>query len=523
MRQNLYQYAPAFPWAGLLLLAAGFVVYLITRRLEPATNLLLGGGALLLLLFAVIRPDDVRLLLNQRQTRYGSSTLLSILFFTAIMVLLYWIAYQNSQWRWDATETGEFTPLPETISVLRDLDEPVHVIAFYPPSMGFQEQRARTLLDSLAAVSNRFTYEFVDPELDPLRAQQYELNFPGTLVFTKGNDFAKANSLTDQEIHTALIKVINPVAKTAYFLTGHGELDINDFDVMGLNTAVRLIRDLGFTMEELNLFIQGSVPADATVLVIIAPRSPFSPGEVRAIGDYLNRGGALFLARGSTIVDNQPLLSDEQNGLYAMLQDEWGIQLRQDVVIDQDFAQAGQRLDIAFLGADYGFSPIVTEDLRRYGTRFAFVRSIAFEPADNVTQTELVRTSGAAWGETDLALFLEQGYAEPDPEDAIGPLTIGLSAENFATEARIVIFGDNTFMTNQGILANGNSFLFTNAMNWLAEDEVAIDLTPRATVDRQIVIQQTQLNFLLLVSSCLGPLLALVAGTAVWYSRRQNR
>jgi ABC-type uncharacterized transport system involved in gliding motility auxiliary subunit len=523
MRQNLYQYAPAFPWAGLLLLAAGFVVYLITRRFEPATNLLLAGGALLLLLFAVIRPDDVRRLLSGRQARYGSSTVLSILFFTAIMVLLYWIAFQNSHWRWDATETGDFTPLPETTAVLRDLDEPVHVIAFYPQSMAFQEQRARTILDSLAAVGDRFSYEFVDPELDPLRAQQYELNFPGTLVFTKGTDFAKANSLTDQEIHTALIKVINPVPKTAYFLTGHGELGINDFDATGLNTGVSLMRDAGFTVEELNLFTRGAVPDNATVLAIIDPQGPFSAEEVGAIRDYLHRGGALFLARGSTIIDNQPLLSGEANGLYALLRDEWGIELRQDVVIDQDFAQAGQRLDIAFLGADYGFSPIITEDLRRFGTRFAFVRSLAFEPVDNVTHTELVRTSSAAWGESDLALFLEQGYAEPDPEDALGPLTIGLSAENFATETRIVVFGDSTFMSNQGIVANGNSLLFTNIMNWLAEDELAIDLTPRATVDRQIVIPQMQLNFLLLVGTCLGPLLALVAGTAVWYSRRQRR
>lgn len=523
MRQNLYQYAPAFPWAGLLLLAAGFVVYLITRRFEPATNLLLAGGALLLLLFAVIRPDDVRRLLSGRQARYGSSTVLSILFFTAIMVLLYWIAYQNSHWRWDATETGEFTPLPETIAVLRNLDEPVHVIAFYPQSMAFQEQRARTILGSLAAVGDRFTYEFVDPELDPLQARQYDLNFPGTLVFIKGDDFAKANSLNDQELHSALVKVINPVEKAAYFLTGHGELGIDDFDAIGLNTAVRLIRDLGFTVEELDLFRQGSVPADATVLVIIGAQIPFAPEEVDAVREYLNGGGALFLARGSTIVDNQPLLSGEENGLYTMLRDEWGIELRQDVVIDQDFGQAGQRLDIAFLGADYGFSPIITEDLRRFGSRFAFVRSVGYEPVDSVTHTELVRTSSAAWGETDLVFFLEQGFAEPGPEDAIGPLTIGLSAENFVTEVRLVVFGDSTFMTNQGILANGNSLLFSNAMNWLAEDEIAIDLTPRATVDRQIVIPQRQLNFLLLVGNCLGPLLALVAGTAVWYSRRQNR
>ncbi|MDT8307470.1 MAG: hypothetical protein RRC07_16175, partial [Anaerolineae bacterium] len=75
--------ARLLPWAGLVLVAAGAVVTLVTRRFELFNNLLLASGALLLLVFALFHPHDVRAFFASRYARYGSSTLLSILFFSA--------------------------------------------------------------------------------------------------------------------------------------------------------------------------------------------------------------------------------------------------------------------------------------------------------------------------------------------------------------------------------------------------------------------------------------------------------
>ncbi|MFQ5398903.1 MAG: GldG family protein [Anaerolineae bacterium] len=524
MRQTLERIALSFPVLGPLLIVAGAAVYFVNRRWDLLPNLLLAGGALALLLFAVIRPDDVRRIVSGRKARYGSSTLLSILFFTAIAGLLYYIAFQNSDWRFDATETNDFTPLLETIQLLEQLDEPVHVIGFYSLQTSFQQENAQERLESLQAYTDKLTFEFQDPNENPLLAQKYELTFDGTLVFIKGQGnnevFSKITSINDTDIHTALLQVINPTQKKLYFITGHGERDIDDFGPDGLGTAVRFNRDAGFEIETLNLFVTGAVPDDATAVALVGQQSPMTPEEVAAIRTYLQQGGSVLIARDT--LNSEAQVQAESDDLAQMLREDWGITLRQDVIIEQVLAQAGQTFGFSFLGAEYGASPITGDDLDRFGTVFDVARSIATEPIAGVTTVNLISTSNQAWGETDFIRLANEGFAEPDGNDATGPLAIGVSAENAITGARLVVLGDADFMANGLVLSGGNNLLVSNAFNWLANDEVSANLTPRETVNRQVIISQSQLGLLQLLSICLGPGLMALIGIAVWYSRRQT-
>lgn len=522
MNETLNRISPYFPWAGLALLIGGVIAYFITRDFDLITNLLFGGGALLLLLFAVLRPDDVRALFSRRQTRFGTSTVLSILFFTAIMVLIYWIAFQNDDWRFDLTETNQFTPLPETQDLLENLDAPVHVIGFF--SITRPTDQAQTTLDSLQAINNDLTYEFQDPESNPLLAEQYELNFDGTLVFVRNQGqpdevFAKANSTNDSDIHNALAQVINPVDKTLYVITGHGEPSITGQTATDISQVIAVLQDQGFTVEELNLFTAGAVPDDADVVALVGQQAPLDPAETLAIADYLNGGGAVLIARDA--VDSEGRVAAEEDGLSDVLA-EWGIALRPDAIIDQDLAQAGQEFGLAFLGAEYGTSPIITEDLRRFGTRFTLARSIETITTEGIQHTPLIQTSASAWGEQDFEL-LSVGFAEPDGPDASGTLNIGLSAENATTGGRLVLFGDADWVANDQLSWGGNGLLFINSVNWLAGDELSISLTPRDVIDRQLNIPQTQTNFLMLVSVCLAPLIMLIIGVVVFVNRRRRR
>jgi ABC-type uncharacterized transport system involved in gliding motility auxiliary subunit len=286
-----------------------------------------------------------------------------------------------------------------------------------------------------------------------------------------------------------------------------------------LDTAVRLLNDLGFTTTGLNLFTAGTVPADATAVAIIDPQGPIPDEEVAALRDYLNQGGALMVIR--DVIESESRLLAEEDGLSNLLA-EWGVTIRPDVIIDEDLSQAGQAFGLRFLGSSYGFHSIVTPELQRFGVRFELARSIATEPVGGIVHTPLVSTSANAWGETDFAM-LSMGFAEPDPEDALGPLTIALSAENWETGARLFIAGDASFISNQNIGLGGNSILFSNGMNWLADDELTIELTPRASIPRQMFMTQTQLAMMQFMSLCLGPALALLAGFTVWFMRRQRR
>lgn len=517
--------APYFPWLGLLCLIAGIGVYYVTRQFDLLTNLTLALGVLFLLLYALINPDEVRELMSGRQAQYGTSTLLSILFFTAIIVAAYIIAFQNNDWRFDATETNEFTPLPETIALLEDLEEPIHVIGFFTIQTTFQQEDARTRLEALQAFTDQITYEFVDPEENPVAAQQYDLTFNSTLVFTQGDDFSKAAApLSDRSLHTALVQVLNPVEKKAYFITGHGERDSEDFGAEGLGTAVSLLEESGFEVDTLPLFTVSEIPDDATVLVMIDQQSPLTDEEFALIESFLDNGGAAFIARDALDTELRAQLEDGEELVRDYLATDWGLTLRPDVVIDSTFSQAGQEFGLAFLGANYGNSPITSNDLDRFGTVFSIARSIGMDDTvEGIARNSLVLTSQDAWGETDF-VNLAQGFAEPNPEvDAVGTLPLAVSAENMETNGRIVLIGDTDLFSNNLILQNGNGLFFSNAMNWLADDELAVNLTPRETVNRQVTISQSQLLLVTLTIVCLGPLLAMIAGIAVWYSRRQRR
>lgn len=513
------------PWLGLGLIVAGAIVTIVTRRFELVNNILLGSGALLLLLFAFLRPDDVRGFISGRHARYGASTVLSILFFAAITMLLYWMAYQNEEWRLDMTETGQFTPPEETVELLQGLDEPVHVIGFYTVDLGLQRDEARTILENLSAHSDQLTYEFEDPETNPLLAERYELNFNGSLVFIKNQDqpdetFARASSLSERDIHAALLKVANPVEKKLYVLTGHGEPGIDSFEPGGMATSVGLLEDQGFTVEPLNLFTSGAVPDDATVVAVIGPQSPLDESEVSALMTYIDNGGAALIAR--DVIDSEGREVAEDDGLNAYLEETWGITLRNDVIIDQDLARAGQTFGLEFIGATYGAGPIITTELQQFGTRFSVARSLATEAPEGVTINQLVSTSPNAWGETDIAALSQQGMANPDEVDAQGTLNIGVSAERTESESRLVVFGDADFATNANLVWGGNSIMLSNALNWLADDEVTIDLAPRETIQRQLNIPEQQLRLLRLVSIWFGPILMGVIGFVVWRGRRQR-
>ncbi|MCB9008214.1 MAG: GldG family protein [Ardenticatenaceae bacterium] len=520
MKQKLDRIAPFFPILALLLIVGGGVAYFVTRRWDWLPNLLLASSGLLLVLFAILWPDAARERLGGRGGRYGGSLLL-ILLFTAVFALLYYVAYQNNDWRYDTTADNAFTPLPETINLLESLDEPIHVLGFYTPETAFQRSEAESNLQAMQAYTNQLSYEFVDPNENPLLAEQYDLSFAGTLVFTRDDgSFAKASTLTDRDLHTALVRVINPTVKTAYFVTGHGERDWEDFGTDGIATAVTLIEESGFTVQPLNLFVSGSVPDNASAVFLIDQQAPLAAEELAALTSYVDNGGSLFIARDA--VDTEGRAAAEADGLLPWLQESWGITLRNDLIIDASLAQAGQTIGLTFVGAAYGNSPI-TQDLDQFGTIFDVARSITTELPAAVTAVNLITTSDLAWGETNFERMATAGEVAPDEgEDAIGSLTVALSAQNSASGARLVIFGDTDFLNNSFIQQGGNSFLFENAANWLVNDVVSIDLAPRASITREVTMTQSQLSLLQLVSVCFAPGLLALVGIGVWYSRRKR-
>jgi ABC-type uncharacterized transport system involved in gliding motility auxiliary subunit len=168
----------------------------------------------------------------------------------------------------------------------------------------------------------------------------------------------------------------------------------------------------------------------------------------------------------------------------------------------------------------------------------SLVRSVSQGTASGYRVTQLVETTADGWGETNLAALRR---VDKDPADFGGPVPVGVAVEAEApaetppvapgaaagTEparprARLVVFGDSDFATNQLLQANvGNSVLLANALNWLVEREALLGIPPRKTEQVRLNLTEGQVYTVWGLAVLGLPGLALVAGLWVWARRRR--
>src|SRR5206468_69652 len=76
--------------------------------------------------------------------------------------------------------------------------------------------------------------------------------------------------IDEQNITSALLKLVEPKAATLYFVTGHGELDATSPSMSVAKTA---LEGQNFKLSSLSLLKGGaSIPADASGVFLVAPR-----------------------------------------------------------------------------------------------------------------------------------------------------------------------------------------------------------------------------------------------------------
>ena len=92
----------------------------------------------------------------------------------------------------------------------------------------------------------------------------------------------------EAKLTAALDYVTQEYIPHAYLLTGHG-------DTVPDEKLAELMDSMGMNVQELNLQVAQSVPADANCLILFAPKSDLSAHEATLIKDYINAGGSLML------------------------------------------------------------------------------------------------------------------------------------------------------------------------------------------------------------------------------------
>jgi len=366
-----------------------------------------------------------------------------------------------------------------------------------------------------------------------VQAREYEIQTYGTVVVEYMGRRERVTSDAEQDLTNALIKVLNPQQRKVYFLGGHGEKDPEGTDREGYSGIADALRRDNYEFAKLVLAQTNEIPEDATMIVVAGPRTDLLEQEVTMLTQYLTaRAGKLLVLLDPAENLKQPSPMPRLTGLLK----EWGIEATNSVVVD---VSGLTRIATVPVGAPpYPSHPIT--DRFDLITMFPLVHAVtAFTAPQNRAGQTFVQTTPRSWAEMNLAsLESEEGLtADPEKGDLAGPVSIAVAVavpppaapepapadqENQAPkpETRVAAFGDSDFVANAYLGVEGNSDLFMNTVNWLAQQENLIAIRPRQAADRRLTLTANHVTGLFWLSIVIVPALVLGAGAYTWWRRR---
>jgi ABC-type uncharacterized transport system involved in gliding motility auxiliary subunit len=480
--------------------------------------LIISAGLIILGLaaYAIMEPDRVRRFLTGRQARYGSNALVMSIAFLGILIVGNVLAFQNPKQVLDLTEDNVNTLSPELAAALETLPEQVTATGFF--SQASNTQSAEQLLSNIKASSNgKFDYQFINPDRDPQAALNAGITGDGKILLQMGDRKEIVAFASEPEILKGMLRLLNPGSDVVYFLTGHGERDIEQPAETSMTRAKTTLESKNYTVKTLNLLAENQIPEDASLIVIAGPMKPISEDEVKLLKDYLANGGSLI------VLEDPPALTefgDASDPLADMLAQDWGITFNNDIVIDLNSPQP-----TTAAAAYYDSVHPVTVNMNNLVAFFPFTRSLTMAGStEGVTLTPLVQTNERSWGETDMQSLTQGGsQVGMDPTEVQGPLTLAIAGENSTSGGRVVVFGTSNFAVDQIFDAYGNGDMFVNSVDWSAEQEDLANITPKTPTERTFNIPgQFQWIAILLGSVFVIPGLVVLAGVSTWLGRRRK-
>ena len=516
---------------GLWISVVSFVALLVTAAMKvfetmgfyTPTNLTLlprliwgsvAGIIIGLSIFALLDPNRVRRFISGRQAKYGSNALITSVAFIAVIIFANVLAYQNPvPLDWTADKVN--TLAPESIDALESLPEPVQATAFF--SSQFNSEAARDLLEKYRTNSKgKFDFEFVDPDRNPLAAQNAGITGNGKILLQTGQNRQIVSVASESEITNGLIKLLNPESYSIYFLTGEGERSIDQPSEESFTRIRQALENKNYTVKTLNLEAQ-TIPDDARVIVLAGPLTPLSTQAVDALKEYLSTGGS-FIALEDPIAFTE--FDTKNDALVEYLSIDWGITLNDDIIIDT------QAPSSAYFATAVQYTPHpITDKMTGIGVTFPYARSLTVSfDVQNVIVTDLYYTTDQAWGETDFA-SIEAGQPEYDPEsEQVGPILLAAVAENTVTGGRVLVAGNSSFAVDSNFDFSGNGDFMLNSIDWSAENENLIALSPVGTTTERTFVAPGafQRMIMLAASVCLIPLAIIIMGATSWYARRKQ-
>ncbi len=545
--------------AGIIAVVAGFGISRIFNSWGTSSFIPIGIGGVVIIVFSTlvaIRNKWFSTEASKRKAVVGTNVAIMSIFAACIFAIVGFLNNRHYE-RLDLTAVGKYSLSSKTKNILKGLDKPIVITTLFNPGEMFYEQIS-DVLKEYAYHSNKIKVESIDPLRNRTRVEELakRLNLGdlqlNTVVFECGEHSKHVQQseviekqypfkFKGEEAFTEAILNVTQEKQTAiYFVTGHGELQFENYDRSGISGIANALKRDNCRIAPLDILNVKKIPDDCDVLVIAGPSKAYLTEELNIIRNYLENKGKLLLML-------EPALSPNMPTGFKTLLAEYGIVVRDDVVVYNKVNMplfGLQTVAEIYVGKDEYADHRITNDLKNFNTIFFGACAVdAAPPNDQMPYqaTVLMHAPEGSWGETDVANLRQKKPEYNIDVDLQGPVSLAVAAQvkelpkavtqshpEMANDpkakpqgARLVVFGDATFATNEYIENPGNADLFRNSINWLAKKETQLGISAKPPDFRKATINPIQMKLIFWISIAGIPVIPIIIGSIVWWKRRR--
>jgi len=441
-------------------------------------------------------------------------------------------------WSYDVSYFRVAAPGESTINMLTQLEKPLTVRAYFPPSSEVRPKVTRYFKDLIAKGGN-ITFEVHDQLAVPALAKEDEVKKDGVVVLvndpnreqmdigvTEKRALRKLRKL-DGEFQKSLMKVMRE-KRTAYLTVGHGEL--NEETDRKTGRTVRILREAlqsqNYGIKNLGLpeGLADQVPEDATMVLVLGPQKAFNEAEIESLKRFAEGGGSLFVA-----------LDPDDEGDHAAFAAALGVKWEKGIVVN-DRVLVPKKRDISDkknIVSKRFSSHASVSTLSKASARGAAVLFLGVAPLDKLPEADptlridfAVKGPPGSWVDANANWRFDKDSEEKAVFNLVAavsrpvaPPADGKPAPG-APEMRVFLVGDAHAFGDEAMgFATTNQLLFLDAVRWLGGEESFSGAVSQEE-DEKIVHtkEQDQLWF---YSTILG-MPSLLLGLGLLVSRRQK-
>lgn len=463
-------------------------------------------------------------------------------------VILFNILSDNLYFRADFTADKQYTLSKPTLDIIKDIDEPVTVTAYFsdnlPPDVAKTKNDFEDLLVEYNSRSDgMIAYKFADPNSDSEVEREAAKNgIQPVLINVREKDQSKQQkaymgAVIQYQDKKEILPFIQPGAAMEYDLTTKiKKLTISDKPKVGIMQGFGCpsMGNLQAVVNSLSVLydVQAVRFEDSTytlnnykAIAIVAPKDSISPFVLKQLDKYLSQGGKLFIAYNhieAKLQTNPPMGATLNTGLETWLSAK-GLTIENNLAIDADCgAVTVQQPNFPFpVQVSFPYLPIIknfadhpiTKGLENVILQFA--STLTFTGDSTVDFIPLAMTSEKSGTENAPVYFnVNKKWGENDFPEAKLPV-MGLLYGKIVgdKESEIVVAGDGDFpigKAQRGAEMSDNISLMTNAIDFLSDDTGLIALRTKGVSSRPLDTLEDSTKGLLKWLNFLLPILLVI-------------